>query len=98
MMKLLTYLEKRRIGLHPQQNDLSIQGINASEQQLLIACQSLDRKSALSIFCRNHPYGHILNEQGKILIDYILPEPIVLEEWLQIVALVCIHWHLMNFQ
>lgn len=76
MIKLLQYLENRALGLHPQTNDPLIQGINASEQQLILACQSTDRLAALRVFCQNHPYGHLESEHGYCLIDYILPAPL----------------------
>lgn len=80
MIKLLPYLEKRAQGVYSQTPHPHIQGINASEQQLVLACQSTDRITALRIFCRNHPWRHLENEQRQLLLDYILPEPVLLEK------------------
>jgi len=92
MIKLLPYLKNRALGLHPQTSDPLIQGINALEQQLLFACQSIDRRAALRVFCRNHSYEHLADEYGYCLIEYILPAPLVVgfgwstEPWLKIAA------------
>lgn len=83
MIKLLSYLENRALGLHPhtQTNPPLIQGFNhASEHQLLLACRSPDRLAALRIFCRNHPFKYLEDENGQLLIDYIQPEPELWEE------------------
>lgn len=80
MIKLLQYLEIRALGIDSKTTDPIIQGINDSEQQLLLACQSTDRLAALRVFCRNHSYKHLEDKQGRLLIDYILPEPSLLTE------------------